>query len=128
MYARGVPVVGTSDVKSDKSPEAKAKREAASADALAKAKAIVEAEQKKAGHVEMEAETNQAAIKDDVAIKQEANFVDSDTKRSAPDREAKGASEVQNNKRAREEDDDEAPGAKKVDTKDEPLDTNGHSG
>ena len=42
-----MPVVGTSDPKSDKSPENKAKREAATAEALAKAKAMVEAEQKK---------------------------------------------------------------------------------
>jgi hypothetical protein len=130
--ARGVPVVGTSDAKTDNSPDSKAKREAATADALAKAKAMVEAEQKKSIKSETEAETKQSVDKDDVATAQETKLAEPDTKTSAPAIKGEESGEAYSKKRAREgeqeeESDSAPPKAKKVDIKDEPVVANGHS-
>jgi hypothetical protein len=124
---RGVPVVGTSDVKSDKSPESKAKREAATADALAKAKAMVEAEQKKPAKPETEGEKKEPADKEDVATDQETKPSEQDAETSVPHNKSEGAEEVQSKKRVREQDDEGAREAKKVYTKAKPVETNGHS-
>jgi hypothetical protein len=125
----GVPVVGTSDLKSDKSPENKAKREAATADALAKAKAMVEAEQKKSAKSDkskVEAEKEEPANKDDVATGQKAK-VESGAEQPVPDSKSEEVDRVESKKRAREGDDDAGPEMKKVDSKAEPVQTNGHS-
>jgi hypothetical protein len=124
---RGVPVVGTSDPKSDKSPESKAKREAATADALARAKAMVEAQQKKSAKSETEAETKERPEKEDIALDQEAKPSAPGEETSTQDVKSEEAGEVQNKKRTREDDYEHAPEAKKIDTKAEPLGTNGHS-
>ena len=115
----GVPVIGTSDPKSDKSPENKAKREAATAEALAKAKAMVEAEQKKSAKSdksEAEAEKEEPADKGDVATGQKAKVDKSE--------EVDG---VESKKRTREDDDEAGPEMKKVDSKAEPVQTNRHN-
>jgi hypothetical protein len=129
MLNSGVPVVGTSDPKLDKSPETKAKREAATADALAKAKAMVEAEQKKSAKSDKskaEAEKEEPADKDDVATGQKAK-VEPETEQPVPDRKSEEVDRVESKKRAREGDDETGPEMKKVDSKAEPVQTNGHS-
>jgi hypothetical protein len=89
---------------------------------------MVEAEQKKSTKSETEAEMKQSGDKDDVATNQETKPAELDTKISAPDSKGDETGEVQSKKRAREEEGDSAPPeAKKVDTKAEPVDTNGHS-
>src|SRR4051812_21074079 len=105
MSSSGVPVVGTGDTKSDKSPESKAKREAATADALAKAKAMVEAEQKKSAKSETKATTDETVNPDHITTDQEANGKSEEV--GVPG----------SNKRLREEDEEGRPEAKKVDRK-----------
>jgi hypothetical protein len=119
IHVRGVPVVGTSEAKSDKSPESKAKREAATAEALAKAKAMVEAQQKKSANSKTEAETKEPTDRDGVIMDQQAKLSEPDAKNSATEGRSK--------KRAREEDDETGPEAKKVDVSAEPVAANGHS-
>jgi hypothetical protein len=120
----GVPVVGTSDPKSDKSPENKAKREAATAEALAKAKAMVEAEQKKSAKSETEVKKEGSADKDDVTTGQKVK-VEPEAEQPVPD--SKEVDRVESKKRAREDNDEAGPDMKKVDIKTEPVQTNGHS-
>ena len=125
----GVPVIGTSDPKSDKSPENKAKREAATAEALAKAKAMVEAEQKKSAKSdksEAEAEKEEPADKSDVATDQKAK-VEPEAEQPVPDSKGEEVDGVESKKRAREDDDEAGPEMKKVDSKAEPVQTNGHN-
>jgi hypothetical protein len=122
----GVPVIGTSDPKSDKSPENKAKREAATAEALAKAKAMVEAEQKKSAKSEAEVKKEGSADKDDVTTGQKVK-VEPEAEQPAPDSMSKEVDRVEGKKRAREDDDEAGPDMKKVDIKTEPVQTNGHS-
>ena len=101
---RGVPVVGSSEATP---AQVKAKRDAATADALAKAKAMVEAEQNKsadkvgeiAGPKEVVAESGMETSENGIRHK-----------------ELNGSKEK---KRAREEDDEAEPEAKKVDIKSE---------
>ena len=103
--------------------DSKAKREAATADALAKAKAMVEAEQKKSIKSEHSVDDG------DVATTQKTEPLESDTKTSTRDSRCEETGEVQSKKRAREEEgggDGAPPEAKKVDTKLEPVVTNGH--
>ena len=119
----GVPVVGTSDPKSDKSPESKAKREAATADALAKAKAMVEAEQKKSARSETEAEAKEPAEKDNVAMDQEARSSELDRKASDINSKTEEVGVSVGKKRARDEDGEDGPEMKKVDTKKEVVET-----
>ena len=114
-------MVGTSDPKSDKSPESKAKREAATADALAKAKAMVEAESKKSARSETEAETKEPAEKDDVAVDQVAKSSELDRKASETNGKSEEVGVSGSKKRAREEDGEDGPEMKKVDTKTEVL-------
>jgi len=122
----GVPVVGTSDPKSDKSPENKAKREAATASALAKAKAMVEAEQKKSAKSEAEAGKDESTDKDDVTTSQKTKF-EPEAEQPVPESKSEGVDGAESKKRVREDDDEAGPEMKKVDSKVEPVQTNGHS-
>lgn len=125
----GVPVVGTSDLKSDKSPENKAKREAATAEALAKAKAMVEAEQKKSAKSdksEAEAGKEEPADKGDVATGRKAR-VEPGAEQPVPGSKSEEVDGVESKKRAREDDDETGPEMKKVDSKAGPVQTNGHN-
>ena len=110
---RGVPVVKASQ---ESSAESKAKRDAATADALAKAKAMVEAEQKKSAGKDGE----MAELKERVAE------VEAETPENGIKSEAvKGEKDK---KRAREGDDEAGPEPKKVDSKSEAVEaTNGQS-
>jgi hypothetical protein len=91
---------------------------------------MVEAEQKKSAKSKTETETKEPAGKEDVALNQEAKPSEPDADSSTPYIESEEAGKVQSRKRGREEengDDEGVPEAKKVDTKTEPVVTNGRS-
>lgn len=117
--ARGVPIVETTEEPPKDENNARAKREAATADALAKAKAMVEAENAK--KKEPEAEGKQDDDATDKATKKEA---EAKVKTEVPGATADGAAEkpelpLSSKKRGRDEagDEDGLPEAKRVDSK-----------
>lgn len=115
----GVPIVETTEEPPKDENNARAKREAATADALAKAKAMVEAENAK--KKEPEAEGKQDDDATDKATKKEA---EAKVKTEVPGATADGAAEKpelppSSKKRGRDEagDEDGLPEAKRVDSK-----------